>query len=165
VHGYCIGGAFELSLACDITIAAVGTKFGAPEVRFGSGAVALLLPWIAGPKAAKELLLTGEDKLTAERALALGIVNHVVPDGEEFDRALAIARDIAAAAPEAVRLTKRAINRTYEAMGLRAALASALETDIYIETAGGPERAEFNRIRREQGLKAALAWRDAKFTA
>ena len=112
VHGYCIGGAFELSLGCDITIAAAGTKFGAPEVRFGSGAVALLLPWIAGPKAAKELLLTGEDKLTAERALSLGIVNHVVPDGEEFDRALAVARDISAAAPEAVRLTKRAINRT-----------------------------------------------------
>jgi enoyl-CoA hydratase len=50
-------------------------------------------------------------------------------------------------------------------MGLRAALESALETDITIESAGGPERAEFNRIRREQGLKAALAWRDAKFTA
>jgi enoyl-CoA hydratase len=165
VHGYCIGGAFELSLACDITIAAAGTKFGAPEVRFGSGAVALLLPWIAGPKAAKELLLTGEDKLTAERALALGIVNHVVPDGEEFERALAIARDIAAAAPEAVRLTKRAINRSYEAMGMRAALEAALETDITIESAGGPERAAFNRIRREQGLKAALAWRDAKFTS
>jgi enoyl-CoA hydratase len=165
VHGYCIGGAFELSLACDITIAAAGTKFGAPEVRFGSGAVALLLPWIAGPKAAKELLLTGEDKLTAERALALGIVNHVVPDGEEFERALAVARDIAAAAPDSVRLTKRAINRSYEAMGMRAALESALETDITIETAGGPERAEFNRIRREQGLKAALAWRDAKFTS
>lgn len=163
VHGYCIGGAFELSLACDITVAAAGTKFGAPEVRFGSGAVALLLPWIAGPKAAKELLLTGEDKLGAERAQALGIVNHVVPDGEEFARAMSVARDIAAAAPAAVRLTKRAINRTYEAMGLRAALASALETDIHIETAGGPERAEFNRIRREQGLKAALAWRDAKF--
>jgi enoyl-CoA hydratase len=163
VHGHCIGGAFELSLACDITVAAAGTKFGAPEVRFGSGAVALLLPWIAGPKAAKELLLTGEDKLTADRAQALGIVNHVVPDGEEFARAIAIARDIAAAAPAAVRLTKRAINRTYEAMGMRAALASALETDIHIESAGGPERAEFNRIRREQGLKAALAWRDAKF--
>jgi len=163
VHGHCIGGAFELSLACDITVAAAATKFGAPEVRFGSGAVALLLPWIAGPKAAKELLLTGEDKLTAARAQALGIVNHVVPDGEEFERAMAVARDIAAAAPAAVRLTKRAINRTYEAMGLRAALASALETDIHIESAGGPERAEFNRIRRDQGLKAALAWRDAKF--
>jgi enoyl-CoA hydratase len=163
VHGYCIGGAFELSLACDVTVAAQSTRFGAPEVRFGSGAVALLLPWIAGPKAAKELLLTGEDKLTAERALTLGIVNHVVPDGEELPRAKAIAADIAAASPAAVRLTKRAINGTYEAMGMRAALCAALETDIFIEVAGGPERAEFNRIRREQGLKAALAWRDAKF--
>ena len=163
VHGYCIGGAFELSLACDVTVAATGTRFGAPEVRFGSGAVALLLPWIAGPKAAKELLLTGDDRLSAERAQALGIVNHVVPDGTERERALEIARDIAAAAPEAVRLTKRAINRTYEAMGMRAALLAALETDILIESTGGEERAEFNRIRREDGLKAALAWRDARF--
>jgi enoyl-CoA hydratase len=162
VHGYCIGGAFELALACDVTVADQGTKFGAPEVKFGSGAVALLLPWIAGPKAAKELLLTGEDKLTAERALALGIVNHVVPDGGAFDKALAIARDMAAAAPLAVRLTKRAINATFETMGLRAALAAALETDIFIESAGGPERAEFDRIRREQGLNAAIAWRDGR---
>jgi enoyl-CoA hydratase len=163
VHGYCIGGAFELSLACDVTVAAESTRFGAPEVRFGSGAVALLLPWIAGPKAAKELLLTGEDKLSAARALGLGIVNHVVADGEQLAKAKAIATDMAAASPAAVRLTKRAINRTYEAMGMRAALSAALETDIFIEVAGGPERAEFNRIRREQGLKAALAWRDSKF--
>src|SRR5207249_4017480 len=72
VHGYCIGGAFELSLACDVTVAAQSTKFGSPEVKFGSGAVALLLPWVAGPKAAKELLLTGDDQLSAERALAIG---------------------------------------------------------------------------------------------
>lgn len=161
VHGYCIGGAFELSLACDVTVADESTRFGAPEVKFGSGAVALLLPWIAGPKATKELLLTGEDKLTADRALALGIINHSVPDGTAFDRALAIARDMAAAAPLAVRLTKRAINATFEAMGLRAALAAALETDIFIESAGGPERAEFDRIRREEGLKAAIEWRDS----
>ena len=64
VHGYCIGGAFELSLACDVTVAAQSTQFGAPEVKFGSGAVALLLPWVAGPKAAKELLLTGDDQLS-----------------------------------------------------------------------------------------------------
>jgi enoyl-CoA hydratase len=165
VHGYCIGGAFELALACDVTVADASTKFGAPEVKFGSGAVALLLPWIAGPKAAKELLLTGEDKLTAQRALDLGIVNHVVPDGGAFDKALAIARDMAAAAPLAVRLTKRAINATYEAMGLRAALAAALEADIFIESAGGPERAEFDRIRREQGLNAAIAWRDGRAPA
>src|SRR6185436_18954182 len=113
-----------------------------PEVKFGSGAVALLLPWVAGPKAAKELLLTGDDQLSAERALALGIVNHVVPDGEETKRSLDLARAMANAAPNAVRLTKLAINRSFDAMGLRDALASALELDLYIEAAGGTKRAE-----------------------
>ena len=162
VHGYCIGGAFELALACDVTIAAQSAKFGSPEVKFGSGAVALLLPWVVGPKAAKELLLTGDDRITAERALSLGMVNQVVPDGEEFERARAVARSMAAAAPGAVRLSKLAINRSYDAMGMREALASALELDIYLEAAGGAERAEFDRIRREEGLNAALAWRDRK---
>ena len=162
VHGYCIGGAFELALACDVTVAAAGTRFGAPEVKFGSGAVALLLPFVCGPKAAKELLLTGDDHLSAERALALGIVNHVEPAGEEFAKAKALADAMAAADPTAVRMTKRALNRSYEAMGLRVALAQALETDIFIESAGGPKRAEFDRIRREQGLQAAIAWRDGR---
>ena len=162
VHGYCIGGAFELALACDVTIAAEGTRFGAPEVKFGSGAVALLLPWLAGSKAARELLLTGDDQLTAERARELGIVNRVVPAGAELDEALAVAGSMAAAATTAVRLTKLAINRSFDAMGLRAALAQALELDIFIESSGGPERAEFDRIRRTEGLKAALAWRDAQ---
>ena len=56
VHGYCLAGAFELALACDITVAAKTTKFGEPEVRFGTGIVAMLLPWITGPKQAKEIL-------------------------------------------------------------------------------------------------------------
>jgi enoyl-CoA hydratase len=86
-----------------------------------------------------------------------------VPDDELTERAEAIARDMLAAAPDSVRMTKRAINRTYEIMGMRQALLQALETDILIESSGGPERSEFNRIRREQGLKAALAWRDARF--
>jgi enoyl-CoA hydratase len=163
VHGYCLAGAFELALACDITVAAAGTRFGEPEVRFGSGIVAMLLPWIVGPKHAKELLLTGNDRITAERALAIGVVNDVVPAGEEMARAMALARDIAAAAASSVRLTKRAINRSYEMMGMRQALLAALESDILIELGGGPERDEFNRIRHEQGLKAALVWRDARF--
>ncbi len=163
VHGYCLAGAFELALACDLTVAAEGTLMGEPEVRFGSGIVAMVLPWITGPKQAKELLLTGDDKIDAGRALAMGLVNHVVPVGSELDKAMALARDIAAAAPQSVRLTKRAINRTYEMMNMRQALLSSLEIDILLESAEGPERAEFNRIRRSEGLKAAIAWRDARF--
>jgi enoyl-CoA hydratase len=165
VHGFCLAGAFELALACDITVAAEGTRFGEPEARFGSGIVALLLPWFTSPKIAKELLLTGCDQVDAARAHAMGIVNHVVPQGRELEKALAIAADLAAAAPLSVQMTKRAIHRTYEIMGMRQALLAALDTDVLIETTAGPERAEFNRIRREQGLKAALAWRDARFAA
>lgn len=165
VHGYCLAGAFELAMACDITVAAENTFFGEPEVRFGSGIVALLLPWMTGPKQAKELLLTGNDRITAARALELGVINRIAPEGQAMDTALAIASDIAAAAPASVRMTKRAINRSYEIMGMRQALLQALETDMMIELSGGPERAEFNRIRSEQGLKAALAWRDARFAA
>ena len=144
-------------------MAAEGARFGEPEVRFGSGIVALVLPWMTGPKLAKELLLTGDDKIDAQRALAMGLVNHVVPAGAELDKAMALARDIAAAAPLSVRLTKRAINRSYEMMNMRQALLAALETDIVLESSEGAERAEFNRIRKEQGLQAALAWRDARF--
>ncbi len=163
VHGFCLAGAFEMALSCDVTVAAEGARFGEPEVRFGSGIVALLLPWFVGPKAAKELLLTGNDKVDAARALQLGIVNHVVPAGQELDKALDIARDMAAAAPLSVALTKRAINRTYEMMNMRQALLAALDIDALIEASGGPERVEFNRIRKEQGLKAAIEWRDARF--
>jgi len=163
VHGFCLAGAFEMALSCDVTVAAEGTRFGEPEVRFGSGIVAMLLPWVVGPKAAKELLLTGNDKVDAARALQLGIVNHVVPAGQELEKALDIARDMAAAAPLSVEMTKRAINRTYEMMNMRQALLAALDIDTLIEAGGGPERAEFNRIRKEQGLKAAIEWRDARF--
>ncbi len=163
VHGYCLAGAFEMALSCDLTVAAEGTRFGEPEVRFGSGIVAMLLPWFVSPKAAKELLLTGNDQVDAARALQLGIVNHVVPAGQELDKAMQLARDMAVAAPLSVMLTKRAINRTYEMMNMRQALLASLDTDTLIEAGAGPERTEFNRIRRERGLKAAIEWRDARF--
>ena len=152
-----------MSLACDVTVAAESTRFGAPEVRLVSAKSRCLCH--LQDQGCKGASVTGEDKLSAARALGLGIVNHVVADGEQLAKAKAIATDMAAASPAAVRLTKRAINSTYEAMGMRAALSAALETDIFIEVAGGPERAEFNRIRREQGLKAALAWRELEIPA
>jgi enoyl-CoA hydratase len=152
-----------LALACDVTVAAESTLSGEPEVRFSSGIIAMLLPWVTGPKQAKELLLSGNDRIPAQRAYDFGLVNRVVPDGEEFDTALAIARDMSRCAAHSVRLTKLAINRSYEIMGMRQALHAALDIDTLIESTVTPEKIEFKRIRGEQGLKAALAWRDAKF--
>lgn len=163
VHGYCIAGAFELALACDVTIAAENTRFGEPEVRFGTGIVAMLLPWVTGPKQAKELLLTGEDQLNAKDAFRMGIINRIVPNDAVLDRALEVAKSMATAAERSVRYTKRAINDTYATMGFNRALESALDTDVLLNAAHDPVKAEFARIRSEQGVKAAIAWRDARF--
>ncbi len=135
---------------------------GEPEVRFGSGIVTLLLPWVTGPKQAKEILLAGRDRITARQACDWNIINRVVADGEHLAAARSLAEEIMTAAPSSVRLTKQAINRSYELMGMRQALLQALETDIFIESTGGPERQEFNRIRRERGLGAALTWREGR---
>lgn len=163
IQGFCLAGAFELMLATDITIAAEGTKLGEPEVRFGTGIVAMLLPWVTGPKQAKELLLTGEDRLDAVDALRIGIVNAVVPIDDLIETTMAKARQIAQASARSVTLTKRAINQTYQAMGLDLALQAGLDIDVLLNAGGGPEKREFARIHNEQGLKAAIAWRDARF--
>jgi enoyl-CoA hydratase len=164
VHKYALAGGFEMAIACDITVAAEGTRLGEPELRFGSGIVALLLPWLTNPKKAKELILTGNDKLDASEAHALGIVNRVVPAGEEFDTAMAIARDIAVVDPAPVQMTKQAINRTYEIMGMDQALRMALDIDVHIECNETPESKMFSEIAQKEGLKAAIAWRDARFS-
>ena len=134
VHGYCLGSAMEMAVACDITVAAEGCRFGAPEVKFGSGIVALVLPWLIGPKAAKELLLTGDDNVPAQRAESLGLVSRVVPADQLDAEARRFAEQLAANDPTAVRLTKQAINRSYQIMGMPQALAEALEFDVTIET-------------------------------
>ncbi len=163
VHGYCLAGALEVSLACDMTVASSDTFFGEPEVRFGSGAVAMLFPWVTGPKQAKEIMLTGEDRIPASRALQMGLVNSVVPPEDALKEGFILARKIARSAPDAVRKSKDAINRSYDIMGLRKALALGFEIDVDINSAPSWEKEEFSRIRKEQGVKAAIAWRDARF--
>jgi enoyl-CoA hydratase len=161
-HGYCLGSAMELALACDLTIAADDCRFGEPEVRFGSGIVAMLLPWLAGPKRAKYLLLTGDDRVSAADALAMGLVNRVVPASRLRDEALELGKRIATNDALAVQLTKQAINRSLDIAGMREALRQALETDVIIETSETAESREFNEILQRDGAKAAIAWRTGR---
>jgi enoyl-CoA hydratase/carnithine racemase len=163
VRGACLAGACELALACDLTVASEDAFFGEPELKFGAGIVVMLLPFIVGPKIAKEIILTGEDRLDAKRARELGLVNRVVPAHELDAAALELARHLAVIDPWLMRHTKRAINRAYEAASMAEALQSALDIDLRIEGRGSPDRIEFMEIARREGLRAALAWRDARF--
>jgi enoyl-CoA hydratase len=161
-HGFCIAGAMEVLMACDLAVASEETLMGEPEVRFGSGIVAMLAPYVTGPKQAKELLLTGNDRIPAQRCYEMGLINRVVSKGQALEEALRLAQQITSASTASVRQTKRAINRTYELAKMREGLADALEVDVQIESDLSPERLEFNHIRKEEGLKAALEWRDRK---
>jgi enoyl-CoA hydratase len=163
VHGYCLAGGCDLMMMCDLAVASEDAIFGEPEIRFGSGVVTMVMPWLIGARKAKELLFTGEDRIPAEDALRMGLVNRVVPRDELDDRALELARSIAMLDPVGISLTKRAINRAWEAAGFREALMANVDIDAVIESAEVPERKRFNRIREEKGLKAAIEWRDARF--
>jgi enoyl-CoA hydratase len=163
VHSYCLAGGTDLMLACDLAVAADDAMFGYVDVRFGSGVVSMFLPWIVGVRTAKELLFTGEDRVPAPEALRIGLVNRVVPRDELDDATMALAEEIAKNEPFVIQSTKRAVNRALDVAGFRAAMAANTELDVMIETANLPAREEFRRITTERGLKAAIAWRDARF--
>jgi enoyl-CoA hydratase len=163
VHSYCLAGGTDLMLACDLAVAADDAKFGYVDIRFGSGVVSMFLPWVVGVRRAKELLFTGEDRVSAEEALRIGMVNRVVPADRLEEATLELANEIAKNEPFVIQTTKRAVNRAWDVAGFRAAMAANTELDVMIETANLPARDEFRRITQTDGLKAAIAWRDARF--
>jgi enoyl-CoA hydratase len=162
VRGWCLAGACELAMACDLIVATSDAKFGEPEIRYGSGPVALLMPFMLGQKKTNELLFTG-DTIDAEEAHRLGLVNRVVEPAMLETAVDDLVRKIAPTPLPILRLTKLALVRAYEAMGLRSAVAANLDLSAILNAADTPEQREFDRIVAEDGLKAALKWRDSRY--
>ena len=146
VRGWCLAGACELAMACDLIVATDDARFGEPEIRYGSGPVTLLMPFVLGQKKTNELLFTG-DAIDAQEAERVGLVNRVVP-GDELEAAVAeLVRKIAPTPLPVLRLTKLALTRAYEAMGLRAGRATRTSTSRRSSTPPRrPSSAEFDRI-------------------
>ena len=163
VHGACMAGAFEFALSCDIAIASEEAIFGEPELKFGAGIVTLLVPWVIGPKKAKDIIFTGQDRISADHALEMGIISRVVKTGSHVKVAMQIAKSIALVDPNVVMGTKKAINEGYEIQGMQKALKCALDIDHQIESVGSPDKKAFMEIARERGMREAIAWRDARF--
>lgn len=165
VHGACLAGAFELAMSCDITIATSDATFGEPELKFGAGIVTMLLPWMTSPKQAKRIILSADDRIPAQDALAMGLVSRVVEPGQHVEAAMRTARGIALMDPVLVAETKKALNRTYAIQGMPTALQMALDVDHTIESHGSPDKRRFMDIAREKGMREAISWRDARFAA
>ncbi|MGY1433541.1 enoyl-CoA hydratase/isomerase family protein [Streptomyces reniochalinae] len=162
VSGWCLAGGCELAMACDLIVCTDEAQFGEPEIRFGSGPVTLLMPFLIGQKATNELLYTG-DTVDAHRAKELGLVNHVVAHEHLHGSVEQLARKIALTPLPILRYTKQALTRAYTAMGLQTAVDHNHAIAAVLNSAATPERAEFTDLVASKGLKAALAWRDARF--
>jgi enoyl-CoA hydratase len=116
VSGFALGGGCELALACDIIVASETAKFGQPEVTIGvipgaGGTQRLTLA--VGKALAMEMILNNR-LLTATEALQFGLVNRVLPVERVLDESIALAAEIAARAPLAVRAAKQAVNQAFE---------------------------------------------------
>jgi enoyl-CoA hydratase/carnithine racemase len=147
---------------CDLTIAADNAVFGEPEILFSHIGPAFPMPWIIGHKRARELLYSG-DTIDANTALAWGMVNRVVPLAELEAATMKHARKLALIAPEALAAAKLAVNRAAEAAGFRNALQAGVDICAPLYAATTEVGKQFEDIRSERGLKAALDWRKAQF--
>lgn len=130
LNGHAVGGGFGLALVCDIRIGALEGRYGANFVKVGLSpgmAISYLLPRLVGVSRASELLLTGR-LVEGREAAELGILNRAVPATDVLGEAMAMATEIAANAPIAVRATKAAIRR-----GLAVAVREAAREEAVVQ--------------------------------
>ncbi|WP_244827368.1 MULTISPECIES: enoyl-CoA hydratase-related protein [unclassified Caballeronia] len=125
VNGLCLGGGMEILAACDLGVAADHAQFGLPEPRVGlaalGGGLLQRLPRQIGMKDAMGLVLTG-NRISADEARRIGLLNEVVPAAELMKRARALAEDILACAPLAVQASKQVMLQSLAQANLAATL-------------------------------------------
>jgi len=141
VSGWALGGGCEVALACDMIVASETAKFGQPEIGIGvipGAGGTQRLPLAVGKSIAMEMILNNRT-LSAQEALQFGMVNRVVPVNRYLEEAVALAAEVAARAPLAVRAAKKLINQAFEGP-----LAAGLEQerDAFHTLFGSEDRSE-----------------------
>lgn len=152
IDGACIGGGFEIAACCDIRLCGESSRFGAPIAKLGfpmAPGELELLARVAPPAVLREMLLEAR-LVDAARALQLGLVHAVLPDGEVATQTLRRARSAAALAPQAARINKRTLRQ------IGAGGPTAAERKAHFAYADSPEHRE--------GVTAFIEKRTARFT-
>jgi enoyl-CoA hydratase len=162
IQGYCLGSGFELSLLADIVVASDDAIFGETELRFSTIPQPTLL-FMIGLRSAKEVLMLA-DRITAQEAYRMGIVNRLVPRENLEAESLYLALKMSKLPTETMQITKNIINKIVDAQGYRS--FNDWSFDLLHVTKNMPTKvnSEFERISREQGMKAALAWMNQRYS-
>jgi enoyl-CoA hydratase len=154
VSGWCLGGGNELAMACDMIVASESAQFGQPEINLGvmpgAGGTQRLTRAV-GKALAMEMVLNNRT-LSADEAARFGLVNRVVPVEVFLDQALALAQQIAAKAPLAVRMAKEAVNNAFET-GLADGIADERRSFYFL----------FSTQDQKEGMQAFIEKRDPEW--
>ena len=159
VQGYCIGGGVWMAFMSDMIIASEDAKFGEPELKYSYINDVLIEPWKMTMNRVKQLAYLGDFR-SAQELKEAGVVNFIVPLDKLEEETMKLANRLADQPAESIRMLKYEINKTYEIMGMRNAMDFAAEMFNLCRINQTQEQAEFNRIVKEQGLKAAMAWKE-----
>jgi enoyl-CoA hydratase/carnithine racemase len=158
INGYAMGGGLECALSCDLRIAEEHAQMALPEPAVGllpAGAGTQTLPWLVGEGWAKRMILTNE-RVNAQTALTIGLVEQVVPRGQSLQTALEIAQRASSLSPRAVTFSKNLIHQARQ--GTPRAAALALERERFMDLFDGEDQ--------QEGVKAFFekrkpAWKNA----
>ena len=156
INGYALGGGCEVALACDWRVASADAKLGQPEISIGvipGAGGTQRLARLVGPARAKDLILSGR-MVDAAEALAIGLVDQVVPAGESvYDAAVALVKRYVDGPQQAIRAAKRAID---EGLDLPLDRGLELETRLFVDLFGTADQVE--------GMTAFVEKRRPRFT-
>ena len=155
VHGYCIAGATQLCVFCDLTIVAEDARIGEPALPLGGGYIAPLWAPLVGPKRAKELAFLPGNSIDGRTAVEWGWANQAVPAADVRHTVEELAARMARIPPDVLRIKKLSINRTMDAMGVRTAAAGVPEMDALLHLS--PSVLRLREWIGQVGLKAAIA--------
>lgn len=161
VHGYCLAGGTELMSMCDIAFGADDARIGYPPMRGMTTPDVNYFPWKLSMARAKYLQLTG-NSLSGAEAAEWGWVAKSFPADRLEEEVMRELRPLSQVAPDLLAANKMSANQAFEVMGMRTAMSTAPQWHA-LSGQYRPNAGEFNRISREEGLKAALAWRDGPF--
>jgi len=142
INGYAMGGGLECALACDLRIAEEHAQMALPEPSVGllpAGCGTQTLPWLVGEGWAKRMILTNE-RVNAETALRIGLVEQVVPRGQSRQTAMEIAQRVSTLSPRAVAFSKGLIHQARQGTPRGAALA--LERERFMDLFDGEDQQE-----------------------
>lgn len=155
VHGYCIAGATQLCVFCDLTIVAEDARIGEPALPLGGGYIAPLWAPLVGPKRAKELAFLPGNAIDGRTAVEWGWANQAVPADRVQATVEGLAARMAKIPSDVLRIKKLSINRTMDAMGVRTAAAQVPEMDALLHLS--PSVLQLREWIGEVGLKTAIA--------